>query len=106
MISQKRLEELVEESPCEESWCFFKELVSHMGERNVIQTRLMIEYRYMESKKQGADIGGNRADLEFTQKFGERFAEVYDKDKGECLSYDEIYSRVFGIPKAYETPAT
>lgn len=78
-----------------------------MGERNVIQTGLMIEYRYMQSKKEGSmDIGPKRAEEEFIGKFASKFAEVYDKNNGSNLSYDEIYSRIFGVPKVHETHST
>ena len=55
----------------------------------------------MESKKEGLDIGSKRAEEEFIEKFAVKFAEVYDQNNGENLSYDDIYSRVFGIPKAH-----
>lgn len=103
MISLERLEELAKGSACENEWCFYKELVSHMTERNVVQARLILEYRYMESWRKGIDIGAKRAEEEFIEKFAIGFAEAYDGNKGESLRYDEIYQRVFGIPKVYKT---
>jgi len=106
MISQHRLEELAQGSACENEWCFYKELVSHMGERNVVQARLIMEHRYMESKREGIDIGSKRAEEEFIERFAAKFAQVYDKDNGSSLSYDEIYLRIFNITKVPEIHST
>ncbi len=102
MISLERIEELGKDSACDSEWCFFKELVSHMGERNVIQARLIMEYRFMESRRLGVKIEPKRAEEEFIAKFGAKYGELYDKNNASSLSYDEIFLRVFNAPKVYE----
>ena len=105
MISQTRLEELARGLSCENNYCFYKEIVSHMDERNIIQAKLMIDLRFMKSKDLGRDIGRKVAEEEFIKDYAKSFAQVYDGQDGKGLSYDEIYFRVFGFEKIYSDKA-
>ncbi len=101
MISDKRLEELARGSPCAHEWCFYKELISHMeNERDIIQARLIMELRYFRSRDKGTNLGKD-AELEFVKEYARKYADVYDNNDGENLTYDEIFERVFGFKKVY-----
>ena len=105
MVSQTRLEELARGLSCENNYCFYKEIVSHMDERNIIQAKLIIDLRFMKSKDRGEDIGRKAAEEAFIEEYSGKFAEVYDRQNGPGLSYDEIYRRVFGFEKVYSGTA-
>jgi hypothetical protein len=108
MIHQKILEDLMEDSPCvklgicdekEGHWCMLRELVRIMGmeDRNAEQLKLMYDYKYMVSKREGKDIGRERAFNEFISQYGAKFAEVYHDD----MTNGELFKAVFGVEKQH-----
>ncbi len=96
MLSKEILEDLTQDCPCgADGWCFLKELVSSigLGDRNAEQLRLIDDYKFMKSKKEGHDIGKERAFREFIEKYGAKFGEVY---KGG-MTREELFPLVFGV---------
>ena len=41
------------------------------------QMKLMYDYKFMTSKKEGYDIGKERAFMEFINLYGKKFSEIY-----------------------------
>ena len=108
MIHKEILEDLMEDSPCmklglcddkEGHWCFLREIVRVMGmeDRNAEQLKLMYDYKYMISKKEGKDIGKERAFMEFTTQYGKKFAEVYQ----DGMKNGELFKAIFGFEKEH-----
>ncbi|MCK9570462.1 hypothetical protein M0R72_16055 [Candidatus Pacearchaeota archaeon] len=108
MISKEILEDLVQDSPCmkmgicddkEGHWCILREIVRSMGMENRMaeQMKLMYDYKYMISKKEGYDIGKERSFMEFTSLYGKKFAEVYQ----EGMTNGELFKKVFGFEKEH-----
>jgi len=90
------LEDLTKDCPCnKEEWCPLKELLLSSGfsDRQGEQARLMYDYKYMQSRKEGQDMGRERAIKEFITKYGARFAEVYQ----DGMKHDELFYSVFGV---------
>ncbi len=88
------LEDLAKDCPCaNDDWCFIKELIAHTGlsDRQAEQVRLVYDYKFMQSKKEGKDIGRERAFKEFVDKYATRFAEVYK----EGMKRSELFPLVF-----------
>jgi hypothetical protein len=102
-LHKEILDDLMKDCPCndggceDEKWCFLKELISHCGlqDRDAEQLRLMYDYKYMQSKKEGADIGRERAFMEFITQYGTKFKEVYRED----IKHEELFYLVFGVKK-------
>ena len=93
-MNNKTIEDLCKDSPCKgEGWCFLKELVRHMGmnDRMAEQTRLIYDYKFIQSSKEGSDIGLKRATEEFIQKYATKYATVWH----EGITHDELKYRVF-----------
>ncbi len=91
------IEDLAQDCPCHnEGWCFFRELLTHIGltDRNAEQLRLIQHYKFMQSKKEGEDIGNERACKEFIAQYSAKFAEVYQED----MRHTELFEKVFGFP--------
>jgi hypothetical protein len=108
MINKEILEDLIKDSPCKKNglcdegeghWCFLRDLVLSigMGNRNAEQLRLMYDYKYMKSKKEGIDIGKERAFNEFVAQYGEKFSQVYK----EGMINGELFQAVFGFEKEH-----
>jgi hypothetical protein len=108
MVNREILEDLLEGSPCkklgicddkEGHWCFLREIVLSMGmgDRNAEQLRLMYDYKFMQSKKKGYDIGKENALKEFIAQYGEKFARVYK----EGMTNGELFKAVFGFEKEH-----
>ena len=108
MIHQNVLEDIMKDSPCfkegicddkEGHWCMLRDLVRVMGmeDRNAEQLRLMYDYKYMTSKKEGKDIGRERAFYEFTAQYGKKFSEVYQ----DGTTNGDLFQAVFGFEKEH-----
>ncbi len=108
MLSEAIIEDLLKDSPCfknglcgddEGHWCFLRELVKTigMGDRNAEQLRLMYHYKYMKSKKEGYDIGKERAFNEFISLYGKKFDEVYK----DGMKNGELFEKVFGFKREH-----
>ncbi len=98
------LDDLLKDSPCTKnglcnSWCFIRELFENAGlsDRMAEQVRLMYDYKYLKSKREGKDIGKERAFNEFSQKYGKKFDRVYQ----DGMKNDELFLKVFGIKKKH-----
>ncbi len=99
------LEDLLKDCPCsilgctEDNWCFFRELVESTGlsDRQLEQTRLMYDYKYMQSEREGRDIRRQRAGKEFAELYGKKFAEVYK----ENMRNGDLFEAVFGYKKQH-----
>lgn len=61
------------------------------------QIKLVYDYKYMESKKEGKDIGKERAFSEFIEKYGEKFARAYK----DGMKNGELFEKVFGVQKEH-----
>jgi hypothetical protein len=108
MISKEILEDLLQDSPCyrmglcddkEGHWCIIREMIKSTGLNNRMaeQTKLMYDYKLMTSKKEGHDIGKERAFKEFISLYGEKFSEVYH----EGMTNGELFEKVFGFKKQH-----
>jgi len=108
MIHKDILDDLLENSPCkklglcddkEGHWCMIREIIRHsgMGDRMAEQSLLFYDYKFMISKREGYDIGEERAWKEFIEKYGEKFAEVYK----EGMRNGELFEAVFGFKKEH-----
>jgi hypothetical protein len=108
MVNREILEDLLKDSPCkkmgvcndkEGNWCFLRDFVlsTGIGNRNIEQLRLMYDYKFMQSKKEGYDIGKERAFKEFIMQYGERFAELYK----EGMTNGQLFQAVFGFEKKH-----
>ena len=97
-MHEEILEDLLKDSPCAKnglcgSWCFIRELMlSRVDDRTGEQLRLVYDYKYEQSEKEGKDIGKERAMQEFIMQYAIKFAEVYE----EGMMHDELYEKVFG----------
>lgn len=99
------LEDISRDCPCsklncnENKWCFFRELVESTGlsDRQIEQARLIYDYKYMQSEKEGRDIGKQRAIQEFIDLYGKKFAEVYK----ENMKNGDLFEAVFGAKKLH-----
>jgi hypothetical protein len=81
------------DSPCKgDGWCFLRdELMTYVGmaPRQIVQMRLMVDYRYVTSKKLGynlAEIPHATSNGWVNEKYAERFEEAWKKTQ----SYEEI----------------
>jgi len=92
-MKKRILEDISRDCPCNNQWCFLRELISYTGisDRQVEQIRLIYDYKFMKSKEEGRDIGTKRATLEFIEKYAKRFSEVYR----EGMTHDELFEKVF-----------
>ncbi len=105
MINKEILEDLTKDCPCNKldceknNWCFFRDLVESTGlsNRQIEQTRLIYDYKYMHSEKEGQDIGKQRATKEFIDLYGKKFAEIYK----EGMKNGELFEAVFGFKKTH-----
>jgi hypothetical protein len=108
MIHQEILEDLIEDSPCVQyglcddkpgHWCILREVIRSIGmeDRMAEQLKLMYDYKFMESQKEGHDIGKERALSEFTEKYGAKFAEVYQ----DGMTNGKLFKAVFGFEKQH-----
>ncbi|VVB82582.1 Uncharacterised protein [uncultured archaeon] len=99
------LEDLLKDCPCgqlscdENNWCFFRELVESTGlsERQIEQARLIYDYKYLQSQREGNDIGKQRATQEFIAQYGKKFAEVYK----DGMRNGDLFEAVFGFKKEH-----
>lgn len=102
MIRQEILEDLAKGCPCQgEGWCFLRELATqffNIDGRMMKQLRLIYDFKYMESKDAGYDIGKEEASKRFNQKgYMKKFAEIYR----EGMKHDELFEAVFGFKPAH-----
>lgn len=108
MINQSILEDLIKDSPCvkegicddkEGHWCMLRDLISYISidGRMAEQIRLIYDYKYMISKKEGRDIGKERAFSEFIAQYGKKFADVYV----DGMKNGELFKAVFGFEKEH-----
>jgi len=108
MIHQQILDDLLENSPCkklglcddvEGHGCLLREIVRSIGmeDRMAEQLKLVYDYKYMISKKEGHDIGKDRAWGEFAGLYGKKFAEVYQ----DGMTNGELFKAVFGFEKEH-----
>jgi len=97
MIRREILADLARDCPCQsEGWCFLRELIPYItiDDRMAEQLRLMYDYKFIQSQKEGADIGKERAFREFADLgYAKKFAEVYQ----DGLKHDELFEMVFGF---------
>ena len=96
MLSKEILEDLLEDCFCDpEKWCFFRDrfVSGDISDRDAEQIRLVYDYRLMQSRKEGQDIGRKRASKEFTEKYAAKFSEVYKNG----MIRKELFPLVFGI---------
>lgn len=94
-MHKETIEDLVKESPCKgNGWCFFRELVSSFGmdDRMAEQSRLIYDYKFLESQRVGYDIGIKRAAMEFIER---GYAEKYAKVWHDGMTHDELKYAVF-----------
>lgn len=91
------IEDLSKDCPCEDrsKWCFLRELIPYItiDDRMAEQLRLMYDYKFMQSQKEGIDIGKERAFKEFVDLYAKRFAEIYQ----EGMKHDELFEKIFGF---------
>jgi hypothetical protein len=105
MMHKEILDDLLKDCPCgsldcsDNNWCFFRELVESTGlsDRQLEQTRLMYDYKYLQSREEGKDIGKQRAVQEFINKYGKKFDEVYQPD----MKNGDLFEAVFGFKKQH-----
>jgi len=108
MISKEILEDLLQDSPCfkmgvcddkEGHWCILREVIKSSGlsDRMIEQTKLIYDYKFMTSKREGYDIGKERAFKEFINLYGKKFAEVYQ----EGMTNGDLFEKVFGFKKEH-----
>lgn len=93
-MQNKTIEDLVKDSPCKgKGWCFLREIVKHIGmdDRMAEQTRLIYDYKFIESSKEGKDIGIERATTEFISQYAVKYAEVWK----EGMTHEELKYEVF-----------
>lgn len=78
-----------------DKWCFIMDVITSMGlsDRQAEQLRLVYDYKYMTSKKEGYDIGKERALREFVGLYAEKFAHAYK----DGMKRDELFHLVFGV---------
>jgi hypothetical protein len=91
-LHQETLDDLLEECPCKDKWCFPKELLSYQSKKLDEELRLMYVYRYLVSEKEGKDIGEERMKKEFGEKYEKKFEEVYKegmthKELSEAINF-------------------
>ncbi len=95
MVDKETLSDIVKDCPCKDrfQWCFLKELIVHIGlsKRQIEQLRLIYDYKYFASQKNGGDIGEERASLEFIEKYSKKFADVYQ----EGITREDLFNKVF-----------
>ena len=106
MIHKEILEDLLKDASCmkdgscdERNWCILRELIPYIqiDDRMAEQMILIYDYKFMESKRLGFDIGKERAFMEFIQKYGKKFAESYQDGKKN----GELFEAVFGVKKQH-----
>ncbi len=108
MINKSILEDIMRDSPCvkagmcddkEGHWCILRELILYLSidGRMAEQLRLVYDYKYMVSKKEGRDIGKERAFSEFIAQYGKKFADVYQ----EGMTNGELFKAVYGFEKEH-----
>ncbi len=96
MLSKEILEDLLKDCLCDQDkWCFFRDIFASgdVSDRNAEQVRLVYDYKLMQSRAEGQDIGRKRAFREFTEKYSAIFAEVYK----DGMKRNELFPLVFGI---------
>jgi hypothetical protein len=107
MLSKEILEDIMKDSPCvmhglcdddEGHWCILRDIVRTMGmeDKNAEQLRLIYDYKYMISKKEGKDIG-KRAFSEFIALYGAKFSRVYE----DGMTNGDLFEKVFGFKKEH-----
>lgn len=95
-MNKEILEDITKNCPCnKEEWCTLKEIMLSSGfsDRQAEQIRLVYDYKYMASKREGYDIGKERALKEFIAIYAEKFSQVYH----DGMKRDELFPLVFGI---------
>ena len=108
MIHKEILEDLLGDAPCkklgicddeEGHWCAVRELIPYLSidDRMAEQILLVYDYKYMESKRVGYDIGKERAFMEFIQKYGKQFSDAYQDGKKN----GDLFEAVFGVKKEH-----
>jgi len=100
MVNKEILEDLTKDCPCTkkgcvEEWCFFRDYLSEMPDKSLEQIRLIYDYKFMQSEKEGQDIGKKRATQEFINLYGKKFSDIYQ----EGMKNGELFEKVFGFKK-------
>jgi len=88
------IEDLVKDAPCRgKGWCFLRELALHSGlnDRMVEQMRLIYDYKFIQSKIEGHDIGLQRAGIEFAANYAAKYSEVWR----DGITHEELRAEVF-----------
>ncbi len=95
MLHHEILEDLSNDCPCNgnNKWCFWRDFGQNLGwnDRNAEQVRLIYHYKWLESEKEGKDIGWERAYNGFSKKYAKKFAKVYK----EGMKFEELKDLLF-----------
>ena len=92
---KKMIEDLMKECPCKGSWCFFVELINHVGlnDRQIAEIRLIYDYKWIVSEREKRDMGEKYTIDDFIAKgYAEKFAGIYK----EGMTHDELKKKLFG----------
>lgn len=90
---KKLIDEIVDNCPNKEGYCFIKLFLLHLGQdpRIIIQIKCIEKYKYERSKEEGKDIGLDEAFTQWIKNgLAEKFADLYDEDKSVSQLYKEI----------------
>lgn len=89
------LNELCKECPVPNQWCFSREFLKSAvsSDCSAIQARLIYDYRFLQSLKEGQNIGNQRALQEYAEKYGAKFRKIWEENQG--IHYDELRLRLF-----------
>ncbi|MCK9595681.1 hypothetical protein M0R19_00660 [Candidatus Pacearchaeota archaeon] len=102
------LDDILKDSPCmkngfcddkEGHWCILREIIlNFQSDEMAEQLKLMYDYKYMRSKKEGYDIGTQQAFHEFMDRgHAKKFHEIYQ----DGMKNDELFEGVFGFKKQH-----
>jgi len=92
-MQRKIIDDLAKDCLCIKEWCFFREILKHVGvgEREAEHMRLVFDYKFIQSVDEGKDIGEERAFNEWISKgYGARFAAIYV----EGMTHEELKYKV------------
>ena len=93
-MHKKILQDILEECPNKDCWCFLKEYFGNLSldNRTVEQLRLISDYKYLESQKEKKEIDYREAMKRFIEnKYADKFSEIYK----EGMTHNELKKRMF-----------